>query len=437
MGESTRQVAIIGIVLFLVVAGLLLLFAGQPWRERPSLEKAIQRLGFTPAVPPTRYLKPGSVVLVNDDGSVGLGIVCTAEGSLGFRNEWEFLDSETIAITATDEFDGRTAFGLDVTTLFAGSAEGRAVKTITVSLTSARILTITDERVFERFGSRSAACADALAFRRSGARPLTMVRSALMADATFRIEYESSADMELRASETERLAAHVGGKVRAGAGQVIVGEQLLWGIVDDPDLLDIGVGGSTGTADRPRLLDSDVRIRTVELDPVVSLGVRPVQQPSVRSCWAAAGAMLWNHVHNTDLDAAEFAEQLGDDWKEAFDADRGLALDEHMAFADAAGFAAMPPMNPAIEQFAQWLEKRGPVWIATVGPPSFSAHARVLVAMYGDLTPHGTEMAFIDPRDGRLVREPFMGFIESFEREARAAIDAAPDADLRIQILHP
>ena len=71
-----------------------------------------------------------------------------------------------------------------------------------------------------------------------------------------------------------------------------------------------------------------------------------------------------------------------------------------------------------------------------MGPPSFSAHARVLVAVLGDGKPHSTVMEFIDPLDGARHRVPFMKFIASFEREARAVVGVRDDMELRWQIFH-
>lgn len=67
----------------------------------------------------------------------------------------------------------------------------------------------------------------------------------------------------------------------------------------------------------------------------------------------------------------------------------------------------------------------------THGP--LGAHARVLVGVYGDGTPDGTQFEFIDPRDGRWHRVWFMEFIESFEREARTAENLE---EIRWQVLH-
>ncbi len=437
MPLSNNRILTFSTITLAAVAVVAALLVWKPWREHATLEATIESMGFVPLSPPSTLAKPGVLVVAESRDPLRLALVCTSEGALGYKNEWEYLDSDTVTIQKTERLSGTFRLELDASELLGGSQDASMVRSVSVSLTDTNILSIADQDVFERLPLRANACEQAIANRVSRGDELTMIRSVLVATGEFRISFENAAATELRAKLTERLAGELNGQVDSTAEHVIVGEQLFWGVRDDPGLAEISIDGATGSVDIPSILDPSQRVRTIDLPEFISRDVTPVRQPSFRSCWAAAGAMLWNDTNGTELDAGRFATTIGDEWARLFEDDQGLPLGAHTAFADAAGFVALPPMNLTIDRYAELLREHGPLWIATLGPPTFSAHARVLVGVYGDGTPHGTRFEFIDPRDGVLRREPFLKFITSFEREARAALERDRQSELRWQIFYP
>ncbi len=419
----------------MLVIALSLLFVIRPWRTAPTLEATIESMGFTPLSPPSTLAKPGVLVVVTNREPLELQLVCSAEGSLGYVNEWEFLSSETISVTTQYSLDGDFALELEAAGLFGSSHAASAVSGVEVALTNTRILSISDEDVFMRLGSRRQTCSEALQFRYDNGHDVTMIRSVLVADARFVVRFKGESSTELRTEAINDLAMRVNGTMSSSDSNVVVGEQLYWGVRDDPDLANISLSSPTGTSDNPSLLSPKQRVRTIRLDPLVQMDVNPILQPSPNGCWMAAGAMMANWRNGGSLTAEEYAEALGEPWRTVFNTDAGLAQDSHREFANAAGLEALAPQNFTVLSYAEMLSEFGPLWIATIGPPGFSAHARVLIAVYGDGSPHSTELEFIDPRDGSRHREPFLEFLESFEREARALVELDEGADFRWQVL--
>ena len=264
-----------------------------------------------------------------------------------------------------------------------------------------------------------------------------MIRSVLVADAKFILHFQGNTEAAVKSEVLSYLSSQVNGDAAIVDSTEVVGTQLSWGLRDDTALAAIRLGSATGTANPGKnLLKPDERIRTVKLPKLVGLKVLPLKQPTSNTCWATAAAMIVNWRDNNLLTPEMFARSLGEPWHNLFVADSGLLLEAHPDFAADAGFTALAPQSLSIQGYVQLLKDHGPLWIATVGPPSYSAHARVLVAIHGDGKPHSTVMEFIDPRDGSHHREPFMSFIESFEREARVIAGIRDDIDLRWQMLH-
>lgn len=432
---SVKKSAIIAIGASVLLIAASSLFVIRPWRTTPTLESTIESMGFVPLSPPSTLVKPGVLVVVASRDPLELDLVCSAEGSLGYVNEWEFLSSETISVTTHHSLDGDFALELDAASLLGSSHAVSAVSGISVVLTNTRILSISDEDVFTRLGSRRSPCSEALQFRQDKGHDVTMIRSVLVADARFVVRFKGDSGAQLRTDAIDDLAMRFNGKMSGSDSSVVVGEQLYWGVRDDPDLANISLSSPTGTSDTPSLLSPRERVRSIRLEPSVQLDVKPILQPSPNSCWAAAGAILANWQNASSLTAAEYAESLGEPWRTVFNTDAGLALGSHREFAQAAGLESLAPQNITILGYTEILREFGPLWVATVGPPGFSAHARVLVAVYGDGTPHSTEMEFIDPRNGARHREPFLAFLESFEREARVLVELDENADFRWQML--
>ena len=93
------------------------------------------------------------------------------------------------------------------------------------------------------------------------------------------------------------------------------------------------------------------------------------------------------------------AEQLANDVGRSLRTSYGW--DELEAVKDKFGFKEISlPSNaslyPSPQQWSDWLNDYGPLWVTTVGAPS---HAIVVRGIKGDLTPDGTQVLINNPWD--------------------------------------
>lgn len=103
---------------------------------------------------------------------------------------------------------------------------------------------------------------------------MTMIRTALKADVTYRITYDQGVDASFRNAHTSLIAGEVAGHAKAEGEDTIIGEQLIFGIKDDklyltewakatPGLPQLAVSGEIAPDER-RLIPVDLTINAVE-----------------------------------------------------------------------------------------------------------------------------------------------------------------------------
>jgi len=131
---------------------------------------------------------------------------------------------------------------------------------------------------------------------------------------------------------------------------------------------------------------------------------------------------------------------MGSPWDDFYVEDAGLPAGKERAFVQAAGMETKPPANYTIAAYVQMLREHGPAWVIT--GDGISAHARLLVGIYGDADAKGidaynmTTFEFIDPLSGIYRYETGLEFASRFEKEARWLVDGKfDDVELRDQIL--
>lgn len=404
----------------------------QPWSTPPTIESQVRDLGFTPVLPPSKLPAPGSVVVVEARDPLRLGVVCPDVGSLGDAVQEALIESETVSVMASHGLHATSSFTLD-DVRHSSSASGELSASVEVTLNNVQVLEIPDQAVFELVDQRTSWCDAALEFRQRQGLDVTMVKSVLLADASFTTSFGRSVSAKARAEFLDDLRARVGGTISRDDANTVQGSGLIWGVKDDPGLLliDRGKAPPTGQARPAPVLRPD-ETATISPARIVSYSVPIVVQPSSMSCWAAAGAMLRSWQRDDMMTAESFARSLGDPWQAYFERDTGIAAVDHAPFADAAGFIAHAPQNFTIEAYFDMLREFGPLWIAS-SDNFLGVHARVLVGMYGDLTPEFTVMEFIDPVSGDHTRESFVTFLRYFEQEASTL---PADTELRWQLFH-
>jgi hypothetical protein len=174
--------------------------------------------------------------------------------------------------------------------------------------------------------------------------------------------------------------------------------------------------------------------------------VELVNQPTSKSCWAAAAAMVVGWRDRISIDPTEIANGSGL-WAQYT---TGLDATEFPALRDGFRLEAEPLQSFTIDAFHGLLESKGPLWVATDAP---GFHAIVVTGIYGDGSPDGNDtfVRIADPWDrdpgtpgspgaylnthdhGSRYALTWRQFVEEYEGTQRHG-DAW--GDVRIQILH-
>ncbi|MEM6737711.1 MAG: papain-like cysteine protease family protein [Bacteroidota bacterium] len=158
-----------------------------------------------------------------------------------------------------------------------------------------------------------------------------------------------------------------------------------------------------------------------------------IKQPKSYDCWVTVTTMMLSWKRDTFLTIDAVAKELGDPWDNYYRRNKGLSFDEQDDFIEQIGMRGEPPANYLIEAYIDFMRKYGPLWITT--GDGFSAHARLLIAVYGDGSYEQSDFQFIDPATGKIESQNALEFVQEFEREAIVA-NRDNWENLRIQIYH-
>lgn len=156
--------------------------------------------------------------------------------------------------------------------------------------------------------------------------------------------------------------------------------------------------------------------------------VSAVDQGSANLCWLASSAMMMSAAVKRSVGMREVAEFLGDPYLRLYhegttkSGGGALYLDDVPELAkrlglEANGFASF--------DLAWWVEKLrlGPVMVFGVNKEaSTMGHMKVLSDLSGDASSTETLTAtVVDPNGGEEMNQPFVDFIEFYERASSAA----------------
>jgi V8-like Glu-specific endopeptidase/uncharacterized protein YycO len=127
--------------------------------------------------------------------------------------------------------------------------------------------------------------------------------------------------------------------------------------------------------------------------------VHLIPQTDKNSCWAAAMAMLLSFRRNASYEPETLANEVGRSLMTSY------GWDMLAAVRDRYGFQTIDvPSNSSLyfqpQQWAEWLNTFGPLWVVIVGMP----HAVVLAGIRGDLDqPDSVEVHVLNPWDTRVA----------------------------------
>lgn len=199
----------------------------------PGIGDTMRMMGYTELRPPSTLLGPGAMVYVKSTSPFQAGTVCGVRASMGAK----FLPNTSPTAAKQLKVARGKSFELDAEVLEYIHAEAKfaALRTITVSLTNARITELTDDMVAENVANRSAACAEMIAEREKAGFKVTMISSAIEGDVVYSVTWKEEAKLTASAKiETmSQLALSLGAAADCVGESTISAKGLIWGIIDD------------------------------------------------------------------------------------------------------------------------------------------------------------------------------------------------------------
>ena len=193
--------------------------------------------GYNPINPPSKLLSPGTIVLIRDKEPFRASVICRQEGALG--EEVDLINSDTIEVSrlSRETFNLPASLGLEINSKLKAEFDLQAdyLKDFNLSLTNPKLFELIDEEVQKRKNNFSPDCAQIVSARLEEGYELTMIRSVIQADATFKLSLETNLDLDLDLGL--QFARSIAPELMANFTKVtqdtVVGENLYWGVTDD------------------------------------------------------------------------------------------------------------------------------------------------------------------------------------------------------------
>lgn len=198
-----------------------------------------------------------------------------------------------------------------------------------------------------------------------------------------------------------------------------------------PTLTDAAVKAADQGKDvKAQKTDTEGNTETVEISGSSTSGVLAqvtgivpkLMQKNNMACWASSATMMMSWKEGIPLlSVPDVLSQAGNQYLTKFNNGEGLLASEKEAFITTLGMTGEAPANYSLQQYIDWLNTYGPLWITTdsaSGAGVFSPHARILTKIVGTGTPDGkgTDFIFNDPATGTEKQEHFADFIKAFEQ---------------------
>ena len=213
-----------------------------PPAETAKADKAFGQVladyGFVELRPPSTLLPPGTIVRLKSREPLQAGIVCTQRAALGPALDLASSDSKA---TSLGSLDG-AGYALDGSVLpfLRVKAQYASVEKVTMHLSNVRVIEIPDSTVYDAVARRSSGCKKALkGLAGDPAQTISMIKSVLVADVSYGVEFRSSANLDAaaRLSIVQSLGAELGANRSTATAGSVSGTALYWGATDDVQLV--------------------------------------------------------------------------------------------------------------------------------------------------------------------------------------------------------
>lgn len=205
---------------------------------------ALKLYGYRELTLPSTWMVPGTVVFLPPVGRLGstdadfkAGIVCTAAQNLG--HDFQPYESETIAQQIKTEKDFSMNLDVEIGEMASVHSKFGYIDHVTVHLKNVHLFELSDWHVAMYAGQRDAACNRAIQARIKAGYHVTMISSALQADAEYVVDFRK--DVSLTANNKLQAVRAVAKGFGISASKVTTGgfsaNKLIWGVKGDDFLL--------------------------------------------------------------------------------------------------------------------------------------------------------------------------------------------------------
>lgn len=242
-------------VLVAVVAGTYVTFMVFGGKTR-TIDHILEKYEFTELDPPSTLSPPGTLVVVNKEHPLVIGVICASSESLGDKFSGKVLTSSSSSSKEAEQLTGSFQLGGESQTRLAGQADSKFVKKVTLTLSDVKLMELPDSVVFQFIADRKDSCAKALEFRRKHNLKVSMIKAVIQANVVYRVDFEGNLDTTAKSRITEHIAENLGLKTQDGSEDTIQGSGLYWGVRDDESLATISPSHPpmTGAQVHPRIL---------------------------------------------------------------------------------------------------------------------------------------------------------------------------------------
>jgi len=186
-----------------------------------------------------------------------VGVICPASEAFGPDLAANLSISSSASSKEIASMTGSFSLGASAMDQIKGDLNSNAIKNITVTLSNVRLIELPDSAVFKLLGKHSDSCSKAISFRLKNHQKISIIKSVIQADASYRVAFTGGVDAKTRLQITDRLAASMGLHLNGKSEDTFQANDLYWGVRDDESLAAVLSSPSppaTGTMEHERVL---------------------------------------------------------------------------------------------------------------------------------------------------------------------------------------
>lgn len=198
----------------------------------------VKAYDFTEVVPPSTLYLPGTIVGIRRTvPNTSLDIICDQASASGPKlplQNSSSVDAETQRRTSG-------TFKLDVTALktLTGDVSIKGVKDVTYTLKNLQIKELSGNAAVAAEKHREPDCVEAVDRATRNGQVLTMVKTVLIADVVYTVNFDASVDLSVEAKQG--LIKEIAGSLGVGGAETsaskFTGQGLIWGIRDNANYI--------------------------------------------------------------------------------------------------------------------------------------------------------------------------------------------------------